>query len=98
MKENRQIVRMGQYFGLFSLGAAVGSLAALLFAPAAGRATRKRIGNQIRQTKKLLLKKADLLRETAAEKLGESREWLVERVVPHTGGKNGYRRRAVHHA
>ncbi len=97
MKENRQIVRMGQYFGLFSLGAAVGSLAALLFAPASGRATRKRIGSQIRQTKKLLLKKADLLRETAAEKLGDSRDWFVERVI-HNGSRNGNRRRALHHA
>jgi len=97
MKENRQIVRMGQYFGLFSLGAAAGSLLGLLFAPASGRSTRKRIGSQIRQTKKLLLKKADLLREAAVDKFGDTREWLVQRV-PNGNGRHGTHRRAVHHA
>ena len=98
MKQNHQSRRVVQNIGLFTLGAAAGSLVALFFAPASGRATRKRIGSQIRQAKKMLLKKADSLRDTAVEKFGDTREWLMERVSNGSNGKHTLRRRVAHHA
>lgn len=77
--------------GTFALGAAAGSTAALLFAPASGKATRKRLtmqlksvkrvtGQKILRAKKLLARKAEHLRGTATEKFEESRDWLAQRM------------------
>ena len=102
MKENRPagknypVGKIVQSLGIFTLGATIGSLSALFFAPASGRVIRKRLGSQLRQAKKQLIKKADLLRETAVEKLGDTRQWLVQRVM-NGNGKHSMRRRAVHH-
>ena len=108
MKPNRLPREFGKWCGLFAIGAAAGSLCGLLLAPASGRVTRKRIamkfksleleGNrQIKQAKKLLVKKAEDLRDVANEKLSQTREWLVERVVAGNG-KHPSHRRLVHHA
>lgn len=100
MKGNRGWGRVGLATGTFAIGAAAGSVLALLFAPASGRAIRKRIGHQFKQTQKLLAKKTGVLREAALDKLGETREWLQERVLAHSNGngKRSLRRRALHHA
>ena len=95
--------------GAFALGATAGSTIALLFAPASGRATRKRISRQFRslghsttrqlkQTKRLLAKKAVDLKEAAVEKLGDTREWLLERVSNSNGRHHSAARRVVHHS
>ena len=108
MKPNRLPREFGKLFGLFALGAAAGSLCGLLLAPASGRVTRKRIAmkfksleqegsRQIKQAKKLLAKKAEDLRDAASEKLSQTKEWLVERVVSGNG-KHPSHRRLVHHA
>lgn len=108
MKPNRLPRQIGTFFGLFALGAAAGSLCGLLLAPTSGRVTRKRIAmkfksleqegaRQIKQTKKLLAKKAEDLRDAANEKLNQTREWLVERVVAGNS-KHPSHRRLVHHA
>ncbi len=96
MKPNRRLKEAGQAAGVFALGAAVGSILALLYAPASGKVTRKRIGNKVKQTQKLLAKKATNLREAATEKFGETREWLMERVS-NGNGKHSTRK-IVHHA
>ena len=107
MKGNRQKNVWGQMFGTFTLGAVLGSLISLLYAPASGRVIRKRIGmkfrvlgqstaKQIKQTKKLLAKKASLLREATTEKLGHTRDWLVERVS-NGNGRRPHSRRIVRH-
>ena len=81
----------------FGLGAAVGSLVALLYAPASGAVTRKRLTNRIKtlkkgavrrigQTQKVLAVKADNVREAATE-------WISDHM-PHTNGQ----RRTVRHA
>ena len=98
---------LGKAAEAFTLGAAAGSLLAILFAPVSGRVARKRIGlkfrsleqstaRQLRQTKKLLAKKADLLREAATEKLGNTKDWLVHRLGP-SNGKRPAHQRVVHH-
>ena len=105
MKSYPRWKKVGWSAGTFTFGATVGSLLGLLFAPASGRATRKRIGlqfrslerstaRQIQQAKKLLAKKADRLRETTVEKLGNTREWLVDRVS--NGRHHPLPRRVVH--
>ena len=91
--------------GAFLLGATVGSVAALLYAPASGKVTRKRIGMKIRslqttagrqlgQAQKLLAKRAELLRETASEKIHDAQTWVAQRM---NGNGKSASRRAVHH-
>lgn len=92
--------------GAFALGATAGSILALLSAPASGRMTRKRIGmkfrtlqnstaRQVKQTKKLLLKKAANLRHVAAGKLVSTRKWINQNV---SNGSGKHSRRALTHA
>ena len=83
--------------GSFALGAAIGSVSALLFAPASGKVTRRRIGTQVKQAQRFLTKKAGYLKEAATEKLGETREWLVDHVIP-SNGKQPLRHRIVSHS
>ena len=108
MKGNHRFSGIGKTAGAFALGATTASVAALLLAPASGKALRKRIGmkfrwvksssvRQIKQAKKLLLKKADHLKEVATEKLGQTRKWLVQRAA-NGSHKNAVRRRALQDA
>ena len=104
MKGN-QLGKLGRNAGLLALGAAAGSVLALLFAPASGKVTRKRIGSSLRgmgrstarqlnQTKRMLAKKAGALRNAASEKIGDTREWLLERVASGNGKAHALPRRA----
>lgn len=104
MKGN-QLGRLGRNAGLFALGAAAGSVLALLFAPASGSVTRKRIGYKIRgmgrstvrqlsRTQRVLAKKAGALKNAASEKLEDTREWLLERVASGNGKHHALPRRA----
>ena len=108
MKGNRPPMKWGPTAGAFALGAAAGSAAALLFAPASGSVTRRRISQkfraierdtarQIQRAKRALVKRAGLLKQNAAEKLEDTREWLAERVASRNG-KNAAPRRLVPHA
>ena len=92
----------------FATGAAIGSIVALLYAPASGTVTRRRIAMKVRdiqrttgrkfgQTTKLLAKKAALLQEAAAERFSGAREWVVEQVA-NGHAKRPLRHRAVRHA
>ena len=98
MKGKRNL-KLGHVAGAFALGATAGSAAALLLAPASGKITRKRIASQFRtmgrsanrgilQGKKMLTKKAVLLKDSAVERLGETREWLMERLPVNGNGKH----------
>jgi len=104
MKEYRRAKQIGQAAGFFALGAAAGSVAALLMAPASGRVTRRRIGLKVRavehaaarrlqHTGKLVARRAITIRDAAAEQLGNTREWLVERV---SRNGNGHARQPAH--
>ena len=90
MKPNQR-AQWGKTAGIFALGAAAGSVIALLYAPASGRTTRKKIGmkfkslqrstaQQVLRAKKVLARKAGTLQRAATEKLEDTREWLVERM------------------
>ena len=105
MKGKRNI-KLG-YAGAFALGATAGSAAALLLAPASGKITRKRLTSKFRsmgrsatrglqQSKKLLVKKAGLLKDATVERLGETREWLMERIPNGNGKHHAMPRRSAH--
>ena len=108
MKGNRYL-GWKRGLGAFAVGATAGSAIALLLAPASGRVTRKRIAwqfrslgrstrRQIQQTKKILAKRAAGLKEAAVERLGEGREWLMERVSNGNGRHHSVSRRMAHHS
>lgn len=81
------------------IAAGVGYLFGILFAPAAGKVTRRRIAlktqalrktaaRKLGQTKKVLATRAVEVREAATE-------WIAERM-PHNTNGNGHRRVAHH--
>lgn len=86
----------------FALGAAAGSIIALLYAPASGEVTRRRLlmkareaqrkaARKLGQAQKVLACKAEQVRESATE-------WIAEHV-PHNGhGRRAPRRRVLRHA
>ena len=82
-KETRPGINFGQVAGTFALGATVGSLVALLYAPASGRTTRKRLKLKFRA----IQRSATQLGETAAKRITSAREW----VTGHMGNGNGRR-------
>lgn len=108
MKWNPKKLGWVRDLGLFALGATAGSVAALFYAPASGRVTRKRIAMRFRslersaarglnRTRKVLLRKVGNLREAAQEQLGHTREWLREHASTN-GRRPLHERRLAHRA
>lgn len=100
MKENRRRGGAVRTAAAFTIGAAAGSLMALLYAPTSGQVTRKRIAKKMQglrreasrrlgRTKKVLATQAVQVREAATE-------WIAEHV-PHANG-NGRPHRMVRRA
>ena len=97
--------------GFFALGAATGGIFALLYAPASGQVTRRRIGmrlrtvqrrtiRQIGQARRVLARKAVYLREAATERLADAGQWVAGHVTNghSTATKRQVRRRVARHA
>ena len=83
----------------FGVGATLGSIVALLYAPTSGKATRRRLAmkaknfqkaaiRRIGRTQRVLANRAESAREAATE-------WITDHM-PHQG--NGNRHRVVRHA
>ena len=81
----------------FALGAAAGSIVALLYAPASGRVTRRQLAmrvsamkrdaaKRLNRTQRQLALRAENVREAATE-------WIAEHV-PHRNGNGRIRHRA----
>ena len=89
MKGQRRGFQIARGVGLFVLGATVGSITALLCAPASGRVTRRQIALKLRTLK----------RQTGRE-LGQRIKYAKVWVTEHM--PNGHNRRAnrpaIHHA
>ena len=83
MKEKRRGFQIAQALGLVALGAAIGSVGALLYAPTAGRVTRKRIALQLRTFKRQTTRQL-------GQGIKQAQTWLVEHV------RNGNGRRVQH--
>ena len=101
IKENRQRGGGVRTFLAFALGATVGSIVALLYAPASGQVTRRRLAMKARtlqraalrrlgETQRALATKAESVREAAAEWIGDH--------VPHGNGRHTARRPIRHAA
>jgi gas vesicle protein len=82
--EKRRASRFVQTAGTLALGAAVGSIAALLFAPASGRVTRQQIARRLRT-----------LRRQTTRELGQRIRYAKTWVAEHVTNGNG---RRVHHS
>lgn len=87
MKQIRRGRVIGGAVACFGLGALVGSIAALLYAPAAGQLTRKRIATRL----KTVRRQAVALREDAGAQLKLARKWVVAHMPAANG--NGHARR-----
>jgi gas vesicle protein len=99
---------IGRSLGAFALGAAAGSAIALLFAPASGQVTRRRIGLRLRRisreagrrvgrVQRVLTRKAETLREATAEKINGARAWVAGHVANGEQQRRP-RHRALRHA
>ena len=75
-KDVRQATGIGRIVGSFALGAAAGSLLGILFAPASGQATRKRLRAKAQEWQRSVAQ----LRQEATKKLSSAREWMLHRV------------------
>lgn len=83
----------------FGFGAAVGSLLALLYAPASGAVTRKRLANRIRTMKKGAVRRLGQTQRVLASKAEDVREAATEWISDHMPRNNGNgRHRALHQA
>ena len=89
MARKATLARKGftQALGTFVIGATVGSVIALLYAPASGRVTRQRLNLKWRAVKR----SATQLREQAARKITYARQWMTS----HANGNGHVRRPAM---
>jgi gas vesicle protein len=101
MKDHRRRGGALRTAAAFTLGAAAGSIMALLYAPASGQVTRRRLAGKgqglrreaarrLGRTKKVIATQAVQVREAASE-------WIAEHV-PHANGNGRHTRRPVRHA
>lgn len=101
MKDIRRRTSRLRAAGVFTFGAAIGSLVALLCAPASGCVTRRRLlmkarnlqraaARRLGQTRRILTSKAEDVREAATE-------WFAGRAA-HRNGRHPARRRSIRQA
>lgn len=88
MKEQRRQGGIARTIGAFALGAAAGGVVALLFAPASGKVTRKRIAMRLRTLKQSTVRQIGHLREAATERVSDARRWVLD----HMAHSNGHRK------
>lgn len=87
MGQTRERSGLGRTVGVFALGATAGSVLALLFAPASGKETRKRIQLRIRE----LQQATSTLQRAATKKIKTARTWVMDHMP------NGHVRRPTRH-
>ena len=101
MRENRQRGGRLRSFLAFTIGATVGSVAALLYAPASGKVTRKRLAMKAHALQRATLRRiGQTQRElaTKAERVREAAHGWITNHVPHGNGRHPIRHRAVRRA
>jgi len=85
----------------FAFGATAGSIIALLYAPASGAITRRRLAMRTRNLQRTALRRLGRTQRalvTRAEQVKDAAtEWIAEHV-PHGNGRHIVRRREVRHA
>ncbi len=103
MKDTRRRGRTFRTAASFALGATVGSLLALLYAPASGQATRRRIAMRLRTARRNAIRQLGQTKRVLriqAQQVGQAaRGWLTNHLPQANGnGRQVARRRAVRHA
>jgi len=68
--------RTSTYVGMGLLGIVAGAVAGLLLAPAAGRTTRRRLGQRMAEEKEALVRRGQLAFEGVSDVLEEGRDLL----------------------
>jgi len=84
-------------FTAFGIGATVGSLIALLYAPASGTVTRRRMALRARNLRKAAVRRLGHTQRMLATRAGDMREAATEWITDHMP-RYGNGRRAVHHS
>ena len=80
------------------LGAAVGSIAALLYAPASGEMTRRRLGRKVRELRRTAARRIGQTQRVLARKAEDVREAAAGWITEHMPHGNGRPHRALRHA
>lgn len=97
----REIRRRGgaiRTAGIFTLGAALGGLFGVLFAPAAGDVTRRRLALRARNLQREAARRLGRTQKVLAHKAVEVREAASEWITDHMPRTNGRQVRRTHHA
>ena len=94
MKGNQPRGGRGLALAAFALGATAGSMLALLFAPASGRVTRKRLAQSVCKFQRVGLRKIGQATHVLAAKVGDAKEAATEWISEHVNGKHVTRHRA----
>ncbi len=97
MREYERRGGRGRTIVAFTLGAAIGSAIALLFAPASGQATRRRIAMRLRNAQRTVGRRLDQTRRKLLLKAEHARAAATDWVAQHVSNGNGRRHRPVHH-
>ena len=101
MKQIRRRGGVFQALAAFVAGAAIGGLASLLYAPASGQVTRRRLAMKLRtlrrETGRRLGQTGRALQVQAHHVQIAARQWLQERMHTRTNGRH-IARRTVRHA
>ena len=100
MKEQRRRGGFLRSALAFTLGAAAGSVVALLYAPASGQVTRKRLARRVEGLRREAVRRIGRTRRELATQAEQVREaatdWIAEHV-PHGNGRQ-HIRRVIRHA
>ena len=94
MKGNQPRGGKGLALAAFALGATAGSILALLFAPASGRVTRKRLAQGVHKFQRVGLRKLGQTSHLIAKKVGYVKDAATEWISEHVNGKHVTRHRA----
>ena len=101
MKEDRRRKGTFRTVAAFALGATAGSLIALLYAPASGKVTRRRLAMKARNLQRTAIRRLGQTQRAFAMKAERVRaattEWVAAHV-PHGNGRHPIRRRELRHA
>lgn len=98
MKQQRFLGRNVQAVAAFALGATAGSLIALLYAPASGQLTRRRLGQRVRRLQRDAARQLQRTQRVFATKAGQVQQVASGWINDHLPNGRSIRRRRVHHA
>jgi gas vesicle protein len=109
MEKNRRRGGAFRTAGAFAMGAAIGSVISLLYAPTSGEIARRRLAMKARglkkaakrrlgQTQRALVLRAGQVRETAREWINDQVTQVNGHAVRHRNGRHQPVRRTLRHA